>query len=451
MTGAIAHKQTRLGRSVFLWAAPGLVLALVVPNSLRLTVLLLYNAVLAVVVWLDARRLLAAEFSVQRDAPPRLFVDAEAEIALRIESTATRTLHLTIRDDVPEGLVATPAWLTARLEPQTALSLGYRVLARVRGKKRFGNLHLRAESRLKLAAVDLTIEAASEVRALPASFAARGREARGLRDDLGEVRARLKRAPQSGGELESLREYVAGDALRAIDWKATAKRQHPITRVFQPERSQILWLVLDASRTMGTTLREEDVHGLGARTRFDLALEAALELAHRALFVGDQVGVLVYAERRVSILPPRRGRAHERVLIDVLSELHADTVQLDVRGLVAELERKATKRSLIVLFTDLDNESHGQLLADHAPLLQRKHLTLLVSLDDSATQSLAQAQPENEDEAYLQAAAADHLHDRAGLSARLTKRGFMVLEASEGRLSTAALDRYLELKTSQRL
>ncbi len=446
-----SQRRVRLGARLFLWATPGLLVALTLPTGLRASGLMLFNLTLAMAFWLDAKRLLASKVDVVRRAPARLYVDSDVEIELGVHSEVSHALDLTVRDEAPSGFIATPVLLHAQLLPSVALRLSYRLLARARGKKRFGNLHLRLQSGWRLAAVDLTIDAGCDVRVLPASFAARGRAERGVRDELGEVRTRLLRAPQSGGELESLREYVAGDALRAMDWKATAKRRHPITRVFQPERSQILWLVLDASRTMGTTLREEDERGLGARTRFDLALEAALELAHRALSVGDQVGVLVYAERRITMLPPRRGRAHERMLIDVLTELNPNPVQLDVRGLVSELERKAQKRSLIVLFTDLDNESHGQLLADHAPLLKRKHITLLVSLDDPITQNLANARPESADAAYLQAAAADQLRDRAGLSARLVKRGFMVLEASEGRLATAALDKYLELKTSQRL
>ncbi len=447
----MANRRVRLGSRLFFWAMPGLLIALALPSSLRASALLIFNALLGTATWLDARRLLASSIEVTREAPERLYVDNEVEVQLFVKSAASHALDLKIRDEAPDASIIRPDIMTARLRPAQPLRVTYRLLARARGKKRFGNVHVRLQSKLRLAAVDLTILSAYEVRVLPAAFATRGHAERSLRDDRGEVRARLLRAGQSGGELESLREYVAGDALRAVDWKATAKRRHPITRVFQPERSQTLWLVLDASRTMGTALREQDEGGRGARTRFDLALEAALDLAHRALSVGDQVGVLVYAERRIALLPPRRGRTHQRVLIDALTELHPDTVQLDVRGLIAELERKATKRSLIVLFTDLDNESHGQLLADHATLLRRKHITLLVSLDDSITQALANARPEREDEAYLQAAATDQLHERASLSARLKKRGFMVLEASEGRLASAAIGRYLELKTSQRL
>lgn len=444
-------RRVRVGSYLFLWALPGLALTLAVPSGLRLLALLTFNALLALSFWLDARRLLASSIDVVRLAPARLYVDGQAEVTLQVTSGVPHVLDLTIRDEAPRDFTAQPEVLEARISALGVLPLSYRLLARARGRQHFGNLHVRIQSTLKLASVDLTIPSACEVRVLPASFAARGRKERSLRDELGEVRTRLKRAPQSGGELESLREYVAGDALRAIDWKATAKRRHPITRVFQPERSQILWLVLDASRTMGTTLREADEAGLGARTRFDLSLEAALDLTQRALSVGDQVGVLVYAEQRITLLPPRRGRAHERVVIDTLTDVQPDAVQLNVRGLVAELERRAKKRSLIVLFTDLDNESHGQLLAEHAPLLRRKHVTLLVSLDDAVTQKLASARPDSEDETYLQAAAADQLHERAALTARLTTRGFMVLEASEGRLSSAALDKYLELKTSQRL
>lgn len=440
-----------LGSRVFLWALPGLVLSVLLPPSLRVPGVLALNALAILTFWIDARRLLRSPLEISREPPPRLWVDGDFGIGIGLTNRSLITLKASVRDEIPAGTSTSTPILEARLAPDLPVTLSYPLSAQVRGKTHFGDLHARIESTLGLAAVDLTVAARCDVRIMPASFAQRAKQRASLQDDLGQVRARLLRAPQSGGELESLREYVAGDALRAIDWNATARRGHPITRVFQPERSQTLWLVLDASRTMATLLREDDGKGRGARSRFDLALEVALDLAHRALGVGDQVGAIVYAERRLIRINPGRGRAHERVLLDALSVAMPDFVQLDVRGLVAELERSAKKRSLIVLFTDLENESHGQLLSDHAPRLQRKHLTMLVSLDDAVTQTLANAPPDNEETAYLQAAAVDQLKERDSLRARLVTRGLTVLEASETRLFPAALDKYLALKTAQRL
>lgn len=443
--------RTKLGSRLFWWACPCVVLLIVVPASARTGVLWTYNVLLAVAFFLDARRLTQAQLALSREAPARATRDSQTAVQLALTNASPVSLHAWVRDVLPEGCVIDPPVLKTQLAPDSTQRLAYTLKPRLRGKHHFGDLHLRVETELGLAAADLTFLASQPLFVMPGSAQKDRRALLGPRDEAGDARARLLRAPQSGGELESLREYVAGDALRSMDWKATAKRRHPITRVFQPERSQILWLVLDASRTMAATLRDGDEDGLGARTRFDLALEVALDLSQRALLLGDQVGALVFGDRRVLLIPPRRGRAQQRVLTDALCQVVPEPVQLDVRGLIAELERCAKKRALLIMFSDLENEAHGELLAEHAPMLRRKHINLLVSLDDAVTENLVNGFPSTEDSAYLMAAAADQLRERHGLRSRLSSRGFVVLEASEAKLFPATLDKYLTLKTSQRL
>jgi uncharacterized protein (DUF58 family) len=437
--------RIRIGSLAFLWLLPGLALALVVPTALRLFAIVAYDVIVLAVFAFDARRLWRAELSAERELEPLLRVGTPQEVRIRLSQAGSTSLRARVRDAVPRSCDAAPQELETQLGQSAELS--YRLMPRERGAAHFSDLWVRLESSLRLAAVDVRIAAALDARVLPRSIAERARARAGLRREEGEVRTRLLRASQSGGELESLREYVRGDALRAIDWKATAKRRHPITRLYQPERSQVLWIVLDASRTMSTALRAEEPDGLPPTTRFDVALDVALQLARTALRAGDMVGAIVYADERLLLVPPGRGRAQQRRLLDALYDREPVPTQLDVRGLLSLLDRNAKKRSLLVVLTDLENETHGELFLEHARLLQRRHLPLLVSLDDAITQQLISAPSHSDADVYQRAAAVDLAGERMALKARLETRGIRVIEASEAELATAAIDRYVEIKT----
>jgi uncharacterized protein (DUF58 family) len=450
MKVALAESQatdTRLrpGRNLWLALLACLVGAWLSPA--RLTTLLWLDALLLILLVLDAGLLFRARLSVRREVSTRVSVGTRVEVAVVIENDSPQSLQVRVRDEVPSTFEAIPASAT-RVAGRSHETLNYQARAHKRGFAHFGAMHTRIEGVLGLMALDRVHPAALDIRVMPYRSAQERGHQLGPRDAIGEVRRRLMRAPQSAGELESLREYVAGDPLRSIDWKATAKRRHPVTRVYQPERSQTLWLVLDASRSMASSIGERD--GI-AHTRFDVAVETALSLSRVALRAGDQVGVIVFAERCLQLLSPGRGRAQHRQIADLLSDADALAMPLDVRAIVALLERQARKRALLVLLTDLDDEIHAQALAEHAKLLSRRHLTLIVSLDDAHVRALGEARLLSERDVYDKAAALGLLEERTSLRSLLQKRGIGVVESDERGLAHAAIDRYLEAKTHNRL
>jgi uncharacterized protein (DUF58 family) len=441
-------RRVVLGSRVWLYLAVGL-LAVMAPAGSRLGLLLGWDALVLALFALDARRLLTASVLIERGIEARLRVRTEAPYKIIVRSEASLALSVRVRDTAPASCEITPEEHALSLAPGESRELELSILPRERGHVTLGDLHARRESGLGLAAVVERTPASQALRILPESTSEKKAQRKGPRLDAGDVALRLRRASQ-GSELESLREYVPSDPLRAIDWKATAKRVRPVTRLYQPERSQTLWFVLDKSRTMASALGEHAT-STADKTRFDVALEALLVVADGALRAGDQVGAIVQGDGLELVIPPGRGRGQYRRLLDTLTGVHPEPVRLDVRGLVAELERRARKRCLVVLFTDLENEIHGEALCEHAHLLTRRHLVMCVSLADSITSALADARGEGERAVYERAAAIDMLRERTELMRRLEKKNVVVLEADEQGLAAATLDRYLEIKTRARL
>jgi uncharacterized protein (DUF58 family) len=441
-------RRVVLGSRVWLYLAVGL-LAVLAPGGSRLPILLGWDGLVLALFALDAWRLFAARLEVGRSIEPRLRVRTPSPYKITVRSEAGMALSLRMRDTVPASCEITPEEHALHLAPGESRELELSLVPRERGRISLGDLHVRRESALGLAAVIERTPASVELRILPESTSEKKAQRKGPRLDAGEVALRLRRASQ-GSELESLREYVPSDPLRAIDWKATAKRVRPVTRLYQPERSQTLWFVLDKSRTMASALGENALSS-AEKTRFEVALEALLVVADGALRAGDQVGALVQGDGLELVIPPGRGRGQYRRLLDTLTGVQPEPVRLDVRNLVSELERRARKRCLVVLFTDLENEIHGEALCEHAHLLTRRHLVMCVSLADSITSALADARGEGERGVFQRAAAIDMLRERTELMRRLEKKGVVVLEADEQGLAVATLDRYLEIKTRARL
>lgn len=444
--------RVRLGSRAFLFLVPGLLLGVAVSPSLRVPAVLGYDLAVLLLFALDALLLLRHRVHVTRSLPPRVRARGETPYTLEVTHEGPRRATLRVRDTAPAALDVRPEEFRLALPGHERRVLEAKLVPKTRGRVEFGAIFAALESALRLAAIHVRLPAHQIVRVMPEATLEAERSRKGPRTDAGDVVLRMRRAAQ-GTELESLREYVASDPLRSIDWKATAKRRHPVTRLYQPEQRQTVWLVLDASRTMAASIAgdaaEHTPHE--AKTRFDVALEALLVLAGGALRAGDHVGALVFGEAPMSIIPPGRGRAHYRRLVDVLSEVHARPTRLDVRGLVGELEQRARKRSLLVFFTDLENESHSEAFAQHAHMLTRRHLVLCVSLDDAITVELAEKAPASDDDVFQRAAATDLLREREELTKRLRKRGVLVLETNERGLAQGTLDRYLELKAHARL
>lgn len=254
---------------------------------------------------------------------------------------------------------------------------------------------------------------------------------------------RSVRVVGGGGELEQLREYVHGDPFRDLDWKSSAKRHRPITRVLQQERSQQVVLAIDAGRMMASRV--------GEGTKLDHAIHAALLLAYVALRQGDRVGLVVFERDVRAFVPPGSGPAHYRRLLEAVFDVNAELVHTDLRLFVDFVRTRVRKRALIVLFSDLLDEVHAMPLAKHAAVLRRKHLPVCVSMHDPMADSLASAEVRREHDAYVRAAAADLLAERSLVKAHLRAAGVAIVEAPPGELAVATLSRYLELKARHAL
>lgn len=441
-----ASRSLFIGRWAFLALALGLVPAWFMPSpEWMLVCLVAWDVALLVVFWVDSQALRDSVVDVARSLPGRLVLGEPVEVEITLENLSSRKLHLQLADDPPPALLSDSLTFSATLYPGQVYQHRIRLMPALRGQTELGSMMLRRETRLGLARVQHEVLSPVPIQIVPCLHAPFTLRSTG-HTATGSVVRHLHAS--QGTEVMQLRTYTPQDSLRTLDWKATARHRKPIARQFQAEQNQNLWLLLDASRTMATPLNAHVVH---SQSRFDIAVTTALSLAAAALDAGDRVGLMTYDSRCLSLVKPQRGRSHFKRLFHTLTGAQAQRSHLSVRGLLAELALHERRRSLVLFFTDLENEAHGLDLTEHAAALVRRHLFVCVSLHDSETPKVARREPTTEAGVYQQAAAIDLVSQREHLEHRLSARGVTVLEADERGLSRKVLAHYLHIKKNARL
>src|SRR5208337_4837010 len=249
-----------------------------------------------------------------------------------------------------------------------------------------------------------------------------------------------------GRDFESLREYHEGDDLRDICWTATARRGGLITRQYQTERSQAVWIVLDCGRLMRSRVRVGGDAASTPHSKLDYACTTAVALAQLALFSGDRVGLLAYGQSIQQRLLPGRGAVHLRQLIECLALVKAETGEADHLRATAALNRLQPRRSLILWVTDLAETAMRPEVIDGAVQLLRRHVLLFVAMAQPEVELIAQARPKNVEQMFRAAAAQEMAARRELLLARLREQGALTLDLDPNRLTSAVLNQYLKVK-----
>ncbi|MFL6059726.1 MAG: DUF58 domain-containing protein [Marmoricola sp.] len=383
--------------------------------------------------WLLAPR--PAVLELTRSEDPRIRLGETATTELRVASTSTRRLRGIVRDAWQPSAGATWNRHPLRLGPHGATVLRTGLEPVRRGDLRAVGVTVRLLGPLGLAARQRTVVVPGAVRALP-PFASRkhlpSRLAR-LRELDGRAAVRVR---GQGTEFDSLREYVRGDDVRSIDWRASARNRNVVVRTWQPERDRRVVLVLDTSRTSAGRV--------GDVPRLDSAMDAALLLAALASRAGDRVDFLA-GDRRVRSRLRLSGGEVIGPLQDAMSGLDPVIAEADWSGLAGALGELGRQRALVVLLTPLEPSAVEEGLLPVLPVLAARHRVVLASVRDPALEEMAGTLDSVED-VYAAAAAEQVLTRRRRTADVLGALGVDIVDVDGEQLPPALADHYLSLK-----
>jgi uncharacterized protein (DUF58 family) len=384
-----------------------------------------------------------ADVEVCREMPLALSVGERADICLRVRNRSEKTLVVQVADGCPVQLQPLAERLSVTLSAHEEQTIRYQVCPAERGVHSFCELHLWLRTPAGLAERSVLVDLGGEARVHPNLREIGRYQMRARRDLLRLGGARRTRVLARQGDFERLRDFVTGDDVRHLDWKATARLHRPITRIFQAERSQTLLILVDGTRLMAGRA--------GELTKMDYAVNAALMLAHVGLSRGDRVGVAVFDQGLRNYLPPRSGHAQFSRVLNLLFDQQATRSFPRYREAARQLVRDNRRRSLLVWITDLVDGEQGQELVSALRSLRRRHLSLVVALTDPALAELAQHVPANPRDLFAVTAATEVLSDRDALVGRLCAEGAEIVSRVPDRIGPALVEQYLDIKQRGRL
>ena len=428
VTGRAGLLALALTVVVLVASAPGVVLA-VVDGALLL-------AVLADVLLAPSPR----QLEFRRDLPGAGRLGEPTQARLIVANTGTRKVHARIRDAWPPSAGLAPPSADARIPAGERRSFAQQLVPTRRGDRTPVVVTVRSFGPLGLGARQRGVAVPGRIRVQPA-FPSRKllpEKLSRLRVIEGMVAAR---GPGRGTEFDSLREYVRGDDVRAIDWRASARRGATASgtalqvRQYRPERDRRLIVTLDTGRTSAARV--------GDIPRLDAALDAGLLLAAVALRAGDRVD-LVAADALPRALLQRASLA---TLSQTMTGLEPALLEADANALVGQLLRLARRRCLVVLFTDLTAATVEEGLLPALEPLLRRHEVMVAAVADPLVTEMVGARGSAE-AVYSAAAAERAVAERRRLAALLRRRGVEVVDVAPDHFASAVSDRYLALKAA---
>lgn len=367
-------------------------------------------------------------FALRKPAALTYAVRNRANTAVRAAIVeAPCALFVPIADEISGEIPArSEATLTASVEPVA------------RGTAMLERIFLWYENRIGLLRRRRRFAQPQELRVYPDLSAVERYGTLHARNRLVEAGLRRMRLRGGGTELESLREWSAGDPFRSIDWKATARRGHVMVAQYEVERSQNVMILLDAGRLMTPRV--------GEQRKFDYAITSAMSLASIASLANDKVGMVAFAGQILHAYAPRsNGRSLSR-LAGEMHGIEARFEESDYDRAFTYVRSHVRKRSLIVLFTDMvDPAAHSAVMAQIGTLA-RRHVVVCAFMNDAAIDRALEREPQNPADVYAAGVALELRAERRSAVSALTRMGVSAIDVPAAQLTTALIDRYLQIK-----
>jgi uncharacterized protein (DUF58 family) len=479
--------RTRLLFWVAIVVPPFLLLGAVEPTAAVLSSVILGGfTFLTLVDAMGARRRLVG-LGVEVPAVVRMSKDREAKLGVRIRNERLQPQTLRLALALPRELPSPQLEAEVALPRESEWSqLNWSCRPCKRGSYRLETVHLETTSPLGFWGARKAIPARSEIRVYP-NLVTERRSLAGLFLHRGSFGLHTQRQVGKGREFEKLREYVAGDSFDEVHWKATAKRGRPITKVFQIERTQEIYVVIDASRmsarpvpaprhrhrlppvgaedpaqpgglSQSSTAAIDDrspgnsTENTATTSTLDRFITAALLLGLAAEQQGDLFGLLTFTSQIERFVRAKNGQAHYSMCRDALYTLEPRIVAPDFDEVCAFIRLRLRRRALLVFLTALDDPVLAESFVRNVDVIRRQHLVLVHMLQPQGVAPLfSDANVRSVDDLYEHLGGHIQWQKLRELERVLHRRGVRFSMVRNEDLTTALVAQYLGVKKRQAL
>jgi uncharacterized protein (DUF58 family) len=379
----------------------------------------------------------------KRHAPERLSNGDENELGIYIENSYPFNVHVGIIDEIPFQFQKRDVWFKTQLKPYQNKLINYILRPTKRGEYEFGDIQLYVKSPLGIVRRRYTFSQAETLAVYPSFLQMRKYELMAISNRLSEIGVKKIRRLGHSLEFEQVKNYVAGDDYRTINWKATARRGDLMTNIYTDEKSQHVYCVVDKSRAM-----KMPFEGLSL---LDYAINASLVLSNVALLKEDKAGLITIAEKLGSVVPADRRAVQINRILEVLYKEKTRYLETNMELLYSTIRNVLKQRSLVVFFTNFESMSSMERQLPFLKRINRFHLLLVVFFENTELEKLSEKPADNVEDIYIKTIAEKFAYDKKLIVKELTKHGIQSILSKPEELTINTINRYLELKAKQRI
>lgn len=384
--------------------------------------------------WLSSR---GSSLSARLSDTTALRLGRTESIHVVFSNLTDRPTRITWIASLPTSVQASNKHFTTRLAPGGLCEERLRVVPRELGTIQWPGLYTSVVGPLGLASWHRTLRLDTQLQVVPDLLGPHA-------SATGDTRSGTKATNIGQGlELHHLREYTPGDARQAIDWKASAKRNRPMTRVYQEEQHVEVVLVLDVGRTSRTYINN--------LSQFSHYVNLVMKFTQHASAQGDHVGLVVAADRPMAVLPPQTGQQAMSRVRSALINAAPKAVETDLLSAASAVTRICRQRSLVIVLTDLYGLSLDGNFGQSIRLWQSRHLPMVVGLVGEDILQLQHASADTEAEAYLHLAGSEYVQSLNATRRGASRLGANALLSRPQELQARVFDQYALLKKQRRI
>lgn len=399
-----------------------------------------FLALLLLIFTVDAMLLFNQKKGVeaQRILPEKLSNGDENAIRIDLKNNYFFPLSVQVIDEIPFQFQVRDFMIHKRLPAGGSRMFEYKLTPKERGEYSFGALNIYASSILGLVARRFSFQKDEKLPSYPSFIHLRKYELMAVQNEflLGGIK-KIRRLGHTM-EFEQIKEYVQGDDIRTINWKATSKQNKLMVNQYQDEKSQRIYMLIDKGRTM-----QMPFNGLSL---LDYSINAAMALSHIILKKGDRAGMMTFSKKTENRVSADSKSGQLKKISEALYNIQTNFFESDFSRLYQDLKTTITQRSLVLLFTNFETLDAVQRQMKYLRGIAKNHLLVVIFFKNSELQSLIHSQPETIQSVYDEIIAEKFEFEKKLIIQELRKYGIYSVYTLPENLSIDAINKYLEIK-----
>ncbi|MHA7057750.1 DUF58 domain-containing protein [Aquimarina sp. M1] len=359
-------------------------------------------------------------------------------IPVRVKNNYAFTTYTEIIDEIPVQFQKRDFLKSGVIYPKSTLDFEYSLRPVKRGEYIFGHLHVYAMTKINLIKRRYSFDKSAMVKVYPSFIQMKKYDFLAIDNKLTQFGLKKIRRIGHTMEFEQIKEYVTGDDVRTINWKATAKHGNLMINQFQDEKSQPIYSIIDESRVMKMPFKELSL--------LDYAVNSTLAFSNIALKKNDKIGMLTFSNKVHNFLPASRKKTYINNISETLYNVKTQFLDSDFGLLYAHTKRQINHRSLLLFYTNFEHISALKRQLPYLQALAKKHLLVVIFFENTELHQLIHQHAEDIQAIYDQTIAQQFAYDKKIMVKELQRHGIQTVLSSPEDLTVNTINKYLEIK-----